>query len=196
MDARWDQSPTLTGTHVRLEPLTIAHAPGLHEAGKDPDIWTWLSGWQPADLAATERMIAGALATPGRLAMAQLDARTGEVAGTTSYHDVDAKHRSLCIGSTWIGAPWQRTALNTEAKLLLLRNAFEALGANRVAWHTDIRNERSQRAIERLGARREGVLRAHKIRKDGTPRDTVVYSLIAPEWPNARERLSARPHRD
>jgi RimJ/RimL family protein N-acetyltransferase len=141
-------------------------------------------------------MIQRILATPDRLAWAQIDTSTGEVAGTTSYHDVDPIHRTLCIGGTWIGTRWQRTGLNTDAKLLLMTRAFDVLGANRVAWHTDIHNIRSQRAIERLGAVREGVLRAHRIRPDGSLRDTVVYSITAPEWPTARTALSQRrPHR-
>jgi RimJ/RimL family protein N-acetyltransferase len=188
----WSERPVLVGRHVRLEPLTEQHAERLHEAGKDPAIWTWLSVRQPADLAATRRYLAGALAMPGRLAFAQVDAVTGEVAGTTSYYEIDPKHGGLYIGHTWIGARWQRTALNTEAKLLLLTRAFEVLGAHRVGWHTDLSNERSQRAIERLGARREGVLRAHRIRPDGTLRDTVVYSVTAPEWPAVRDGLAQR----
>lgn len=192
MSDEWNERPVLTGRHVRLEPLSEQHAAGLHEAGRDPAIWTWLSVRQPTDLAGTRRFVAAALDMPGRLAFAQLDAVTGEVAGTTSYYELDPKHRGLCIGHTWIGARWQRTALNTEAKLLLLTRAFEVLGAHRVGWHTDLRNERSQRAIERLGARREGVLRAHRVRPDGTLRDTVVYSVTAPEWPAVRDGLAER----
>jgi len=187
--SEWNQHPVLTGEHVRLEPLTPEHAKGLFEAGGDPAIWTWLSVWQPADLPAAERLVASILADPGRRPWAQIDA-AGRVAGTTSYYQVVEAHRILSIGHTWIGAGWQRTALNTEAKLLLLRHAFETLGAQRVSWETDIRNLRSQRAIERLGALREGVLRAHRIRPDGSSRDTVVYSMLDTEWPAARERLT------
>jgi RimJ/RimL family protein N-acetyltransferase len=132
------------------------------------------------------------LADGSRLAWAQVDTSTGEVAGTTSFYQVEASHRILSIGHTWIGKPWQRTPLNTESKLLLLRRAFDELAANRVSLETDIRNERSQRANERLGAQREGVLRAHRIRPDGTLRDTVVYSVTAAEWPSVSERLVTR----
>ncbi|MFF0143716.1 GNAT family N-acetyltransferase [Amycolatopsis sulphurea] len=188
----WTEPPTLTGRHVRLEPLTLGHAAGLLEAGADPGIWTWLSVVRPTDLAESEAMVRAALADPDRLPMAQIDLASGRVAGTTSYYQVAAKHRILAIGHTWLGAAFQRTALNTEAKLLLLRNAFESWGAQRTAWETDVRNLRSQRAIERLGAQREGLLRAHRLRPDGSSRDTVVYSLTDAEWPGARARLLAR----
>lgn len=187
----WNAHPTLTGKRVRLEPLTRDHAKGLLEAGADPEIWTWLSLRQPQDLSAAEEMVDGILADPDRRAWAQIDAGTGDVAGTTSYYAISARHRILSIGHTWIGKPWHRTGLNNEAKLLLLHHAFDVLGANRVAWKTDIRNLRSQRAIERLGAQREGVLRAHRVRPDGSVRDTVVYSLTGPEWPAVRTALSS-----
>ena len=188
----WNTQPTLAGPHVRLEPLTAEHAKGLFEAGADPGIWAWLSARQPGDLEAMERFVEQALADPDRRPFAQIDTASGRVAGTTSYYQVVEKHRILSIGHTWIGAEWQRTALNTEAKLLLLTYAFETLDAQRVSWETDIRNLRSQRAIERLGALREGVLRAHRIRPDGSSRDTVTYSMLAPEWPAAKARLNER----
>ncbi|WP_086679250.1 GNAT family N-acetyltransferase [Amycolatopsis pretoriensis] len=188
----WSTRPTLSGEHVRLEPLMPEHAKGLLEAGADPGIWAWLSIRQPGDLPEAERMVEQALEEPGRLPFAQIDAASGRVAGTTSYYQVVEKHRILSIGHTWIGADWQRTGLNTESKLLLLTHAFETLDAQRVCWETDIRNLRSQRAIERLGALREGVLRAHRIRPDGSSRDTVTYSMLAPEWPAAKARLNER----
>ncbi|MEV5721506.1 GNAT family protein [Amycolatopsis mediterranei] len=188
----WTTQPILSGEHVRLEPLTPEHAKGLFEAGADPGIWAWLSIRQPGDLPAAERMVEQALGDPDRRPFAQIDVASGRVAGTTSYYQVVEKHRILSIGHTWIGAEWQRTGLNTEAKLLLLQHAFESLGAQRVAWETDIRNLRSQRAIERLGALGEGVLRAHRIRPDGSSRDTVTYSMLAPEWPAAKARLNER----
>ena len=126
-----------------------------------------------------------------RVPWVQRCADTGAVIGTTSYYDVDEATRSLAIGHTFLGPPWWRTGVNTEAKLLLLSRAFEDLGAVRVVWHTDIRNERSQRAIERLGATREGVLRRHKPRPDGTWRDTVQYAMTVDEWPAVRDRLRA-----
>jgi len=192
MRDEWFERPVLEGRHVRLEPLTPDHAPALLAAGSDPVVWTWLSVRQPRDLAAAQAMVEAQLADPARRAWAQIDTASGEVAGTTSYYEIDPHHRGLYIGHTWIGTRWQRTALNTEAKLLLLTRAFDVLGAIRVGWQTDHRNERSQRAIERLGATREGVLRAHRVRPDGTLRDTVTYSVTAPEWPGVRARLTAR----
>jgi RimJ/RimL family protein N-acetyltransferase len=121
----------------------------------------------------------------------QKDAATGEVLGMTSYYAADPVNRSIAIGYTMLGRRSWRTAINTEAKLLLMAHAFGELGAVRVEWHTDIRNERSQRAIARLGAVQEGVLRAHKRRPDGSWRDTVLFAMTADDWPAARERLSA-----
>jgi RimJ/RimL family protein N-acetyltransferase len=191
----WKHRPTMSGEHVRLEPLTAEHAGGLYKAGSDPAVWTWLAVRQPDDLGGMRKIVDNILADGSRLAWAQVDATTGEVAGTTSFYQIDATHRILSIGHTWIGKPWQRTPLNSESKLLMLHHAFEELGANRVSLETDIRNEASQRANERLGAQREGVLRAHRIRPDGTLRDTVVYSVIAEEWPGVREGLVARLNR-
>jgi RimJ/RimL family protein N-acetyltransferase len=126
------------------------------------------------------------------LAYAQLDAGTGEFIGTTSYYDIVPAVRTIAIGHTWLGRPWWRTGHNTESKLLLLSHAFEALGVARVVWHTDIRNVRSQDAIARLGALREGVLRKHRIRLDGTWRDTVQYCMTDDDWPQARDYLADR----
>ena len=126
-----------------------------------------------------------------RFAYAQFDAATGEFAGTTSLYDVVPALRTLAIGHTWLGRRWWRTGHNTESKLLLLTYAFDELGAARVVWHTDIYNERSQAAIARLGATREGVLRKHRIRRDGSWRDTVQYSMTDDDWP-AAPRPAAR----
>jgi RimJ/RimL family protein N-acetyltransferase len=120
----------------------------------------------------------------------QRSAATGEVVGTTSYYWHDRAPHRVEIGGTMIGRPWWRTGVNTEAKLLLLQHAFEALGVERVEWQTDIRNERSQAAIARLGATREGVLRRNRKRADGTWRDSVLYALTAPDWPATRTRLT------
>jgi Acetyltransferases, including N-acetylases of ribosomal proteins len=192
MSTTWSNRPILTGRHVRLEPLSAEHADGLLAAGKDPAVWTWLSHRQPTTIADMRRIVDQAIEDPDRLPWVQIDARTREIAGTTSYYEIDPRHRGLYIGHTWIGSRWQRTALNTESKLLLLQRAFDELGAIRVGWHTDINNQQSQRAIERLGACRDGVLRSHRIRSDGTLRDTVVYSMIEPEWPAVRDRLRSR----
>ncbi|MET9513824.1 GNAT family protein [Streptomyces sp. NPDC002994] len=195
MSTAWFERPTLVGRYVRLEPLTTDHAEGLFEALKDPAVWTWLSKKQPADVAGMRKIVEGMLAKQEEgdsIALAQIDVATGAVAGSTSYYEIEPADRGIAIGSTWLGARYQRTGINTEAKLLLLARAFEDLGARRVTWHTDHRNERSQRAIERLGARHEGVLRSHRTRPDGTVRDTVVYSMLRDEWPAAREALTTR----
>ncbi|OLT14313.1 GNAT family N-acetyltransferase [Pseudonocardia sp. CNS-139] len=192
MTDAWKNRPTLPGAHVRLEPLAPEHADGLFDAGNDPAIWTWLAVRRPADVDGMRGIIDKALSDGTRLAWAQVDAKSDEVAGTTSFYQIDATHRVLSIGHTWIGPKWQRTPLNSESKLLMLRHAFEELGANRVSLETDIRNEASQRANERLGAYREGVLRAHRVRPDGTVRDTVVYSVVSGEWPAVEKRLLER----
>lgn len=191
----WLTAEPVTGTRVRLEPLSLDHVDDLFEAGRDPRVWRWLSGPQPTDRAEMAREVTGALtaaAAGDRVPWAQIDLATGRAVGVTSYYEVVPAHRRLEIGYTWLGSAYWRTGLNTESKLLLLTRAFETLGARRVSWRTDIRNERSQQAIERLGATREGVFRAHMQRVDGSVRDTVYYAMTADEWPAARERLRAR----
>jgi RimJ/RimL family protein N-acetyltransferase len=196
--------PVLTGRFVRLEPLALEHARGYHAAIGDPtdaeEVFRWLNPAGggpavPATLADAVSHIVGALAQRAkgeRLPYAQIDPRSGEFIGTTSLYDVVPGLRTLAIGHTWLGKRWWRTGVNTEAKLLLLTYAFDALGAVRVVWHTDLRNERSQAAIARLGAKKEGVLRKHKLRRDGSWRDTVLYAMTDEEWPAARDALSAR----
>lgn len=186
----WVEPVTLTGEHVILEPAADRHLPDLLAASADPDVWTWLPWRRPVSEPELAALLDGerAIALP----YAQLDAATGRAVGITTYRDVDERHRTLEIGGTWLGRPWWRTAINTEAKLLFLGHAFDTLGAHRVAIKTDIRNERSQAAIERLGAVREGVVRHQYIRPDGTLRDTVLYSVIPEEWPAIRAHLRAR----
>src|SRR5438034_3587514 len=182
------QPVTLAGRHVRLEPLALDHAPGLLAAlTVDESIWQWLSVEPPNTLAAMEDYIRGALAqqaTGTQLAFVQVALATGQVAGSTRYLNISRPDHGLEIGWTWLGRPWQRTAINTEAKYLLLRHAFEDLGAARVQLKTDVRNLQSQAAIARLGAHREGVLRKHMLVRDGFLRDTVIYSIIDTEWPS------------
>jgi RimJ/RimL family protein N-acetyltransferase len=195
MSTAWFDRPALSGRYVRLEPLSTEHAPGLFEAGKDPGVWTWLSKAQPQDVADMRLVVTQMLAAyeaRDQVPWVQIDARTGEVAGTTSYHDLEPQHRGLYIGHTWIGPRWQRTGLNTESKLMLLERAFDVLGAVRVGWMTHHNNQRSQRAIERLGAQRDGILRNHRIMPDGGLRNTVVYSVIQEEWPTVRDSLRDR----
>ena len=127
-----------------------------------------------------------------RVPWVQRDPVTGEVLGMTMYHDVDEASRAVGIGHTVLGKRWWRTGVNTESKLLLLERAFDVLGAERVFWYTDIRNERSQRAIARLGASRDGIIRRHRKRPDGSWRDSVMFAMTADEWPFAAARLRAR----
>ncbi|GAA2086593.1 GNAT family N-acetyltransferase [Aeromicrobium tamlense] len=188
----WTTPVPIAGRLVRLEPLGPEHAEGLAAAGDDPAVFEHLRRWDVMSPEVAAAHIARAVADPALVPWAQIDAHTGEVAGTTSYYDVDAELRTVAIGHTWIGRRFWRTGLNTEAKLLLLTRAFDELGCVRVVWHTDIRNDRSQAAIARLGAQREGVLRKHKLRDDGSWRDTVTYSMLDDEWPAARDRLTAR----
>ncbi|MFB4305825.1 GNAT family N-acetyltransferase [Actinomadura sp. GTD37] len=195
MSDAWFERPVLTGRYVRLEPLSREHAGGLFEASKDPGVWTWLSERQPATAAEMGVLVDKALAHCERrlrLPWVQIDAATGDVAGTTSYYEVVPSHRGLCIGHTWLGARWHRTGLNTEAKLLLLGRAFDELGAIRVGWHTHVRNARSRAAIERLGASFEGVHRKHRILSDGSVRDTAAYGMTDDEWPAAARALRGR----
>jgi RimJ/RimL family protein N-acetyltransferase len=168
---------------------------GLFAATADDEVWHHLPTPRPRDRDDLAAQVTGMLRAQHlgeRVAWAQRDALTGAVVGMTSYHDVDDDRRSLGIGHTVIGRPWWRTGINTEAKLMLLERAFDVLRAERVFWYTDIRNERSQRAIARLGATRDGVLRRHRQRPDGSWRDSVLFAMTADEWPAAGQRLRER----
>ena len=185
------QPVTLAAGPIRLVPLAIEHAPGLEAAAADGELWNLRFTSVPAPgeaLAYIETALAGQ-AAGHRLPFAVLDAATSEVLGSTSYHDIVPAVERVEIGWTWYARRVQRSAVNTTAKLLLLTHAFETLGAKLVGWRTDNFNHASQRAIERLGARRDGVLRHHALRRDGTVRDTVMYSLTAGEWPEVRAHL-------
>jgi N-acetyltransferase len=186
------QPTTLVGRVVRLEPLTLEHAEGLFACAtpdlfelspQKPDAWT---------VAGFRAELARVLDLPDVVAFAIVHRETNAPVGRTTYMDIRPAHRGLEIGRTWIAKPLQGGLVNPEAKLLLLRHAFDILGAVRVQLKTDLRNLHSQRAIEKLGARREGVLRKHMILPDGTMRDTVLYSIIDEDWPGVRETLIAR----
>ncbi|MCD2511304.1 GNAT family N-acetyltransferase [Comamonas endophytica] len=184
----------LQGHGVRLEPLTLEHVPGLRAAAADGELWNLrvTSVPRPED---TQAYVAQALEQQSRgerLPWAVVDAASGRVLGCTSYHDIVAAVRRVEIGYTWYARSVQRSHVNTAAKLLLMAHAFDTLGCCVVGWRTDILNLASQQAIERLGARRDGVLRCHALRRDGSIRDTVMYSLLASEWPAVHERLRQR----
>ena len=182
---------TLRDRGVRLEPLTLAHEAGLAAAAADGELWTIrvTSVPEPQD---THNYIEAALLgreQGHRFAFVVLDDETGKVLGTTSYHDIVPAVRRVEIGYTWYAKSVQRTHVNTSAKLLMMAHAFGTLGCHVVGWRTDNFNFASQRAIERLGAKKDGVLRGHALRRDGTIRDTVMYSMRSGEWPEACAQL-------
>lgn len=184
----------LDGPHLRLEPLSASHHDGLVEAASDGRLWELTYTSVPTPVG-TSDYIAVALAgqVDGHmLPWAVRDLESGSVVGSTRYHDIVAAADRVEIGYTWYGASRHRTHVNTSCKLLLLGHAFDQLGCGVVGLRTDILNERSQRAIERLGARRDGVIRHHQVRRDGSVRDTVMYSILAAEWPDIRDRLLER----
>ncbi|CAG7653246.1 GNAT family N-acetyltransferase [Actinacidiphila bryophytorum] len=188
----------LEGRHVRLEPLDpAAHSAALFAAGGgDEEVWRWLPV-EPPRSEEEIRQLAGRVVAgseeSGGLAFAVVERAGGRAVGWTTYCDVSTVDERLEIGWTWYGRDHWRTAVNTEAKLLLMGHAFDDLGYGRICWKTDRLNTRSQQAIARLGAVREGVWRRHRLRSDGvTWRDSVFFSMLADEWPDARQRLRAR----
>ena len=182
---------TLAQGPVRLVPLELCHEVGLKAAAADGELWTIRVTSVP-EPEHTRAYIDNALkgqAEGHRLPFAVIHAPTGQVIGSTSYHDIVPALSRLEIGWTWYAKSYQRSAVNTTAKLLLMSHAFETLGAQVVGWRTDNFNFASQRAIERLGAYKDGVIRHHAARRDGTVRDTVMYSLLAGEWPEVKAQL-------
>ena len=183
---------TLTGKYVQLEPLSEAHVPGLTAVGVNDDIWRWLPYGVMRNEDDIRRWVQNLLAqipSGSVMPFAVIQLASGRVAGATRYMDIHPKDYALEIGGTWYGVEFQRTAVNTEAKYLLLRHAFEDLKCIRVQIKTDLRNERSQKAIERIGAMREGVLRNNMIMPDGYYRSSVYYSILDNEWPAVKARL-------
>jgi len=182
---------TLERAPVRLVPLGLEHEDGLKRAAADGALWNLrvTSVPEPEQTRAYIETALQGRAQGHRFAFAVLDSASGELIGCTSYHDIVPAVERLEIGWTWYAASRQRSAVNTTAKLLLMQHAFETLGARLVGWRTDNYNFASQRAIERLGARKDGVLRHHALRRDGTVRDTVMYSLAAGEWPEVKAHL-------
>jgi len=188
----WPPPVTLQGDVVTLEPLAQAHHDDLVAAVRDGELWRlWYTTVPaPEDMQAEIDRRLGLQKAGSMLPFAAIDNRTGRAAGMTTYMDVDAANRRLEIGSTWYRKSVQRTALNTEAKLLLLTHAFEALDCVAVEFRTHFFNQASRRGIERLGARLDGILRSHRIMKNGTLRDTCVYSIVAAEWPTVKAHLT------
>jgi RimJ/RimL family protein N-acetyltransferase len=183
---------TLTGRFVRLEPLSEAHVPGLAAIGLEQSIWRYMRYGQMETEEQMRQWVLELLALQARggdLPFTAAHLASGQLAGCTRYLNINRGDRSLEIGGTWYGLAYQRTAVNSECKYLLLQHAFERLGCVRVHFKADARNERSQRALERIGAVKEGVLRSHMILPDGFVRDSVVYSILASEWPQVKARL-------
>ena len=176
---------------VRLEPLSLAHEEGLRAAAADGTLWKLriTSVPEPQDTRAYIETALQMRADGHRFAFAVRDDATGEVLGCTSFHDILPAVKRVEIGYTWYAKSVQRTHVNTTAKLLMMGHAFDTLGCHVVGWRTDNFNFASQRAIERLGAKKDGVIRGHALRRDGTIRDTVMYSMRAGEWPEARAQL-------
>jgi len=180
------------GEFVRLEPLGLEHVPGLAKVGLDADIWRLMVYGEITtedDLRNWVLKLLDHQAVGTDLPFAVVSLDTNQPVGCTRYLNIDVRNRSLEVGGTWYGAAFQRTAVNTESKYLMLKHAFETLQAVRVQLKTDLRNERSQRAIERLGAVKEGILRNHMILPDGHVRDSVFYSILPEEWPAVKARL-------
>ena len=187
----WLEPITLSGPHARLEPLSHAHHDDLVTAVKDGELWRhWYTS-----IPAPEKMTAEidrrlALQAAGSMLPFTVRDADGQVAGMTTYMNVDAANRRVEIGSTWYAKRVQRTPLNTQCKLLLLQHAFETLDCIAVEFRTHFFNHQSRRAIERLGVKQDGILRSHQIAPNGTLRDTVVFSIIAAEWPTVKAHLN------
>ena len=187
----WLEPVTLSGPHAQLKPLSHDHIDGLIEAVKDGELWKlwYTSVPRPEDMRKEIDRRLALQAAGSMLAFTVLDA-DGKIAGMSTYMNVDAANRRVEIGSTWYATRVQRSALNTQCKLLLLTHAFEKLDCIAVEFRTHFFNQQSRRGIERLGARLDGILRSHQIAANGTLRDTVVYSIIAAEWPTVRAHLT------
>jgi RimJ/RimL family protein N-acetyltransferase len=186
---------TLELNGVRLEPLGPQHAEGLLAAAQDGELWTLRVTSVPAPNEVDAYIDKALEMRPTRLAFAVVDAASSAVIGSTSYHDILPEIGRIEIGYTWYAKSRQRSHVNSTCKLLLMTHAFEKLGAALVGLRTDNFNHASQAAIERLGARKDGVLRHHALRRDGTVRDTVMYSITAGEWPEIKAQLRYRLER-
>jgi RimJ/RimL family protein N-acetyltransferase len=186
----------LGGEGIRLEPMGQEHAQGLYNRGRSEADWVYMPRACFVDQADTRQWIDEAQDDPVSLPFVIVETAKNKVVGSTRYLNIKPQHRSLEIGWTWLGHEWQRTGVNTQAKSLLLTHAFERLGCIRVEFKTDARNLRSQRALERIGATREGVLRNHMIVQGGHYRDSVYFSVIGSEWAEVKERLALLANRE
>jgi RimJ/RimL family protein N-acetyltransferase len=190
----WVEPVTLEGKHVRLEPMSLDHLAGLTQVGLDAEIWRWMPMFvqSPQDM---RTLIEDALAEAEAGTMVPfttIERATGKPVGSTRYLSIVPAHRRLEIGWTWLAPAWQHSAVNTEAKLLMLQHAFEKLGALRVEFKTDALNEKSRTALLKIGAVEEGVFRHHMVMPGGRRRDSAYYSVIEEEWPRVRQHLAAR----
>ncbi|MFI6153884.1 GNAT family N-acetyltransferase [Kitasatospora sp. NPDC051170] len=196
MTAKLPAPVTLTGRHIRLEPLERRHLADLWATvGPDPEVWRWSMCLTPGTEEELGRIVDTRIAeTDAGTAVffTAVDLPSGRAVGMTGYHDFSAQDEYLEIGATLYARSVWRTAVNTEAKLLLLTHAFEELGMGRVYWKTDALNERSRNAVQRLGAQFEGIQRRNRLRPDGTWRDTAYFGMLADEWPEAKSRLTER----
>jgi RimJ/RimL family protein N-acetyltransferase len=188
------RSVTLEGRHVRLEPLGQTHHAALCAIGLDPELWELIPYRvaTPEDMAAYIQTALDAQAAGTALPFATVHVPSGQVIGSTRYMNIDRANRRMEIGATWIAAHWRRTAVNTEAKYLMLRHAFETLGCIRVELKTDALNHRSRNAIRRIGATEEGTLRQHVITWSGRFRDSVYFSILDSEWPRVKQDLEQK----
>lgn len=184
----------LEGRTVRLEPLTTGHLPALARIAFDPDLWQWTMTriHNEADLGAYIDEALALQRAGTALPFCLIATSTGEAVGSSRFGNYDAANRRVEIGWSWVARPWQRTSVNAESKLLLLDYAFGEVGCLRVEFKTDALNIRSRGALEKLGARQEGVLRSHMIAAGGRRRDSVYFSILAEEWPEVRRALEAR----
>jgi|SRR5579863_2911767 len=185
---------TLEGRNVRLDPLTAAHHAALCEVGLDPELWLLIPyrASTPEEMRGYIDSAIEAQAAGTALPFATVERASGRVVGSTRFMNIDSANRRVEIGATWIAKPWQRTAINTEAKYLMLRHAFETLSCIRVELKTDALNQQSRQAILRIGAREEGTLRQHMVTWSGRRRDTVYYSILDSEWPGVKANLEAK----
>lgn len=188
------ESVTLEGNHVRLEPLTLGHLDALCAVGLDPALWkfTTVNIRNRDEMRAYIEEAVRLQAAGSVMAFATRDKQSNKIVGSTRFADIQIAHRTMEIGWTWVATAFQRTAVNTEAKYLMLRHAFEQMGARRVMLKTDETNVKSRAAIARIGAKQEGILRNHMLVWDGRNRNSVIFSIIDSEWPEAKRNLEAK----